>query len=294
MTYPGAGSNIRRMTWSVAIRIVVAVGGAWVLSATLHARTVCTGCHSEAPSTLAGSPHEALIAEDGPGCGACHRHGAAHASAPPDPAGMITFDADQAEADRVCADCHSETAHPAGIHRRAGVNCTNCHGIHSPRPAPRPLPGFESMDSASTACQRCHQPVLSEFAFNESHRLARGSVGCTDCHDPHGPGRSRRLIGSERAMCADCHADKDGPFVFEHAASRVDGCLACHVPHGSPNRHLLTHQRVGELCYACHAVVPTFHFGFGAEAPPRFDLDTVCTNCHAAIHGSNLDRSFLR
>jgi predicted CXXCH cytochrome family protein len=83
-----------------------------------------------------------------------------------------------------------------------------------------------------------------------------------------------------------CHAAKGSPFVFEHASGFVEGCTACHHPHGSPNRYMLSFQSIGELCYSCHGVVPSFH--------SRFNADTVCTNCHYAIHGSNLDPFFLK
>jgi hypothetical protein len=33
--------------------------------------------------------------------------------------------------------------------------------------------------------------------------------------------------------------------------------------------------------------VPGFH------APPRFTSESQCTNCHVAIHGSNLHPAFL-
>jgi len=57
---------------------------------------------------------------------------------------------------------------------------------------------------------------------------------------------------------------------------------------------MLAHQRVAELCFGCHAAVPAFHAGTNPAAPPRFGLDTQCTNCHSAIHGSNFDPFFLR
>jgi hypothetical protein len=41
-------------------------------------------------------------------------------------------------------------------------------------------------------------------------------------------------------------------------------------------------------------LVPGFHGGASVAAPPRFDLATQCTNCHAAIHGSHFDPFFLR
>jgi DmsE family decaheme c-type cytochrome len=140
----------------------------------------------------------------------------------------------------------------------------------------------------------CHAETVSDFAFNERHRLTEGILECTSCHDPHSRENRSLLGGFQHEQCATCHNDKGGPFIFEHAASRVEGCTACHSPHGSPNRHMLTHQSVAELCYTCHAEVPQFHSGFSPVGPPRFDLDTQCVNCHLTIHGSNLDPLFLR
>jgi predicted CXXCH cytochrome family protein len=112
--------------------------------------------------------------------------------------------------------------------------------------------------------------VVAQFALNEKHR----------------PDPREALTGAKQRQCQTCHADKTGPFVIEHDAVRVEGCMACHDAHGSPNRHMLSFQSVGELCYSCHALVPSFH--------SRFTPETVCTNCHTSIHGSFLDRSFLR
>jgi predicted CXXCH cytochrome family protein len=87
--------------------------------------------------------------------------------------------------------------------------------------------------------------------------------------------------------CDKCHAEKTGPFLYPHDASAVDGCAACHRVHGSPNRHLLTHERQINLCYQCHpgTQMPGFH------SPGAF-VNKKCTACHAAIHGSNTHPSF--
>jgi DmsE family decaheme c-type cytochrome len=155
-----------------------------------------------------------------------------------------------------------------------------------------PVTERNEIGESSALCADCHAASLAQFDLNERHSLE--TVECVSCHNPHAPENRRMLGGFRQQACAACHLDKEGPFVFEHAASRVEGCTACHTPHGSPNRHLLTHQRVGELCYSCHAVVPQFHLGFSPVAPPRFDLDTQCTNCHVTIHGSNLNEAFLQ
>lgn len=249
----------------------------------------CQACHAEVAERLGDTAHGG---ESPVPCTACHQNAEDHASAPPALHGMLTFSAGTgAASDRACLGCHQMETHPSDAHRRAGVACVDCHSVH-PHEEP-PAAGLDDLPEESQACRSCHQDVFARFAFNESHRLEAGGVGCTDCHAPHQPARTGH-IGPGSDNCAECHAEKDGPFVFEHAVSRVEGCTACHEPHGSPNRFLLHHQNVAELCYSCHTVVPEFHFGFAPGGPPRFGLDNLCTSCHVAIHGSNLDPAFLR
>jgi predicted CXXCH cytochrome family protein len=95
------------------------------------------------------------------------------------------------------------------------------------------------------------------------------------------------LGGFKHEKCFTCHTDKQGPYVFEHLTSRVEGCTSCHdSAHGSVNRHMLSYQRVADLCNSCHTVVPGFH--------TRFVNTSQCTNCHSQIHGSNLHQAFLQ
>ena len=251
----------------------------------------CTTCHRE---YTAASVHAALNQN----CATCHGEGTEHV-ARPSAGGVIGFKYEPAKARAAaCTGCHS-AVHSPGIsaHEQAGLACNDCHAIHDDRSdssAALEPAGFERIDAGSQACIGCHEEVFSEFNFNERHRLQENTLTCASCHDPHGPSLQARLGGARDSRCSECHAAKDGPFVFEHAASRVEGCTACHAPHGTPNRHLLAYQQVGELCYSCHAVVPQFHLGFAPVGSPRFGTDTVCTNCHVTIHGSNIDRNFLK
>ena len=50
--------------------------------------------------------------------------------------------------------------------------------------------------------------------------------------------------------CYKCHAEKRGPFLFEHEPVQ-DDCSECHNPHGSVNDQLLT-ARPPFLCQQCH------------------------------------------
>jgi DmsE family decaheme c-type cytochrome len=267
---------------------------------------VCRTCHAGRFASLARSPHSVIDSaawqehrDAGLSCTACHGDVTEHISA----GGRGPVFAFSGEAPlrqtEVCNACHADT-HPqyaASPHARAGLTCTACHRLHdgdasSAALLKNPVRTPRDMRLQSAVCAACHQATFAEFERNERHRLE--AIDCTSCHDPHAP-QSRTLLGGfKQQACVSCHPDKEGPFVFEHQASRVEGCTACHSPHGSPNRHLLTHQRTGELCFTCHAAVPQFHSGFAPAGPPRFGLDTQCTNCHVAIHGSNLDPGLLR
>lgn len=142
------------------------------------------------------------------------------------------------------------------------------------------------------------------------HRVNEGFLACTDCHNPHGvaapvwrTGTRPRMVettaGAEEP-CLKCHADKRGPFAFEHAAVRADGCEVCHTPHGSMNAHLLRRPAVFTLCLECHSGAGNFGRqgdGIARQSPTHNMADPRyrnCTTCHARIHGSNADPRFLR
>ena len=266
-----------------------------------HADTECASCHAATATEFHTTAH-ARAFESRAGiaaCTTCHGDATRHLVSPGTPGSILGFDSEPATTvNAACGGCHTDQHKTAANpHTSAGLACTNCHTVHGENQqvdVRRSLPaGLDRVDAASLTCFSCHQDTFTQFAFNERHRLAEGSISCASCHDPHAPARMR-LGGAVDQVCTTCHADAAGPFVFEHTASRVEGCTACHSPHGSPNRHLLTHQQVGALCYSCHASVPQFHLGFSPVGAARFDEDTVCTNCHVTIHGSNLDRLFLR
>lgn len=129
-------------------------------------------------------------------------------------------------------------------------------------------------------------------------------MSCVDCHNPHGSIReaSMQAFGANEPGCFRCHGDKRGPFTFEHAVVRFEGCQACHEPHGSANAHMLTRQEVRFVCLECHANLPgapaSAHTAMGVVPPSFHDLRSPrfqnCTVCHQKIHGSYVDRNLLR
>ena len=89
-----------------------------------------------------------------------------------------------------------------------------------------------------------------------------------------------RSINAKYGACFKCHPEKKGPWVYEHLTQKVEGCLACHEPHGSTNRFLLIRRDVKDLCAECHG--------------RRHFPNQSCINCHTQIHGSNFSSRFLQ
>lgn len=277
---------------------------------------VCQTCHPDVWSTFFKNPHYKSVASgteprELTGCESCHGGGKAHVEAR---GGKTTIPHafSLMEPEQVldtCLNCHSKDYSRAHIqrseHTAAGVVCSNCHSIHR-SPAPKFLLAKRQMD----LCYGCHTSVRAEFSMPFKHRVNEGFMQCTDCHNPHGgspptwragqrPRMSEHALGNEQS-CLKCHSDKRGPFVFEHAAVRVDGCEACHKPHGSMNARLLKRPVVFTLCLECHTGSGDFgRLGDGITlqsgthnmADPRYQK---CTVCHVRIHGSNGDPRFLR
>ena len=273
--------------------------------------TLCRTCHSDQFASQEANPHRVLDEPAWrdrtgvrPGCVNCHGDVTTHISEGGGTGNVFAFDDEPpAEINGRCLGCHS-ASHPEferSAHAAAGLSCVDCHSQHDAsartallRQVGQALGRPGNTGVSSELCIDCHEDTSAAFDLNERHRLREGTLECVSCHDPHEPATRTLLGGTKQGACLECHTDKGGPFVFEHPASRVEGCTSCHSPHGSPNRHMLSFQNTGDLCYSCHAGVPQFHLGFSPVAPPRFGSDTQCTNCHSAIHGSNFSPAFLR
>ncbi len=184
----------------------------------------------------------------------------------------------------ICLKCHTANATfnlhnwNSSIHNIADVSCSDCHRIHGGHNLKVKLRDTAEM------CERCHQDVQAAFDLPNHHPVPEKKVFCTDCHDPHGGGGEKNLRRETvKATCTQCHAEKEGPFVFEHADLTED-CRACHTPHGSVNNNLLI-LREPFLCLQCH---PTHPISSTTSADQKRAFYTRCTDCHSQIHGSDL------
>src|SRR5262249_35714628 len=166
-----------------------------------------------------------------------------------------------AESSARCLKCHegeqgrSEERFnfPRSEHFRHGVSCTDCHSSHAPKRTE-----FLLKASEPNMCYRCHADQKATFAKPFHHKVPDGGLNCSDCHNQHGGLMSNPLRHPANGDPArvKCHADKQGPFVNEHAPVKVEGCRACHTPHGSTNPKSLTRNLVRFLCLECHSNSP--------------------------------------
>jgi DmsE family decaheme c-type cytochrome len=241
----------------------------------------CGVCHEDLVTAFAQKAHT-VIGEKS--CTSCHGSAEKHVEEEGE-GGVFAFGSSDLPQDKSakCLTCHSKDNPQYAIspHAKAALDCTTCHSVHGDTDRALLKTGVNKN------CAVCHQDVFAQFQTNERHRLQEGIMTCTTCHDPHEPATRSRLGGFKDEQCIRCHNDKGGPFLYEHEASQVEGCTSCHEVHGSSNRHMLTHQSTADLCFSCHGTAPSWHGYFSSQ-------DTNCVTCHATIHGSNLDRRFLK
>lgn len=277
---------------------------------------VCKTCHAPVWANFYKNPHYRALASgaetpEKTGCESCHGPAKAHVEAR---GGKTTIPRafslmPPSQALNTCLACHEQSIGRAQIrrssHTQADVACNSCHSIHKPAQAKSLLAARQT-----NLCYGCHNAVRSQFAMPHKHRVNEGAMQCTDCHNPHGAAAPTWRAGLRPRMvettaggeepCLRCHTDKRGPFAFEHAPLRVEGCETCHSPHGSMNPRLLKRPAVFTLCLECHNGATGFGLS-GDGIPTQTSSHNMndpryrnCVTCHVRIHGSNSDPRFLR
>ena len=231
----------------------------------------CEKCHdphgSDYPKQLVADPSRAL-------CYPCHKleqHGGARPTK------------DQPEMRGACNVCHEPHSSwmPRLLRKDQQELCLYCH---------------ESMWARLELIGRTHAPVLDG--------------PCLQCHDAHATAHPRHLREDAPALCFSCH-DHDSVKtliatapVVHGALDEPDGCIGCHVGHGSAAPGLIGTREI-DLCLSCHneprqteegRTIANIAYHLKANArhhgPIRDGQCSPCHASHAAAHASLLDQAY--
>jgi DmsE family decaheme c-type cytochrome len=261
----------------------------------------CKACHAPYFEGYLASKHSTKGDLRAPanmgGCLACHGDGALEHAAKgggKGVGGLVGFGDPKLPAETksaVCLTCHQggeRVNWHVSSHASRDVACSSCHTVHARDKVQVKSEQFE-------VCANCHKTQRAQLSYPSRHPIREGQVACSQCHNPHGSTGPTMLVkGTVNETCYTCHAEKRGPFLWEHAPVRED-CTACHTPHGSVNAPLLK-ARGPWLCQQCHSAQmhpSTLYSGRGLPpsqggvAAAQQVLARNCMNCHTQVHGSN-------
>jgi predicted CXXCH cytochrome family protein len=223
----------------------------------------CLECHGKL--TEKKIIHKPVIDE----CDKCHKsNGKEH------PKDDVEGFALTLEVPQLCYSCHEEKSIlKEQVHAPVKEgDCLSCHVVHSSN--------NEHLLSAVVPglCYSCHNDLKKTIETAAvGHQAVKEGKYCLNCHSPHSSSEKKMLVLAEPDACYSCHnktikvgerniADIKSMIEkskYVHGAIENNGCSACHNPHASENKFLLTksfpsgnyspaQKQNYELCMDCH------------------------------------------
>jgi len=284
---------------------------------------VCTKCHDENETKPILAIYQTRHGVKGdsrtPSCQSCHGESEAHVknadgkATRPSPdvlfgmksssySSFVRSPSDKQNSS--CMSCHNNAGgkrnHWTGSqHESRNIVCAACHEVHAKTDK------VLAKATQPEVCFACHKEQRAQEHRISHHPIGEGKVVCSNCHNPHGSTGPKLLVKNNvNETCYTCHAEKRGPFLWEHGPV-IDDCTNCHTPHGSTNTPLLK-ARVPWLCQECHSGDHAAAVNSGANLAngnvtdfnnPSLPLANkaakvqvvgrACLNCHVLVHGSN-------
>ena len=248
----------------------------------------CSACHDEAVTGMRGTAHAGLEKT----CASCHGDVSEHLRS-------------NLEKGRAGPDRLDDEDEAGGSQRDLPRAATRADTRPTGRAAP--TTGAASSARAATACTtssptrgqlktatrprdllHAATPAIRAKSLRTSHHPVReGLMTCASCHNPH-DGTKPKMVTANwvNEKCLECHTEKRGPFLWEHAPVR-ENCLNCHDPHGSNHDKLLVAQAALPVPALPHEHAPSRHVlratrvgrGAASTASNRA-TEHACKNCH--------------
>lgn len=253
----------------------------------------CGSCHEKQAGSKFQQSHHAGLEQS---CTKCHEGAVDHAKGQmegKDTPGPSLLKAGASKVVETCLGCHAKHNQEnfgGSAHDRRGVSCINCHSVHDYKSDKAQIKTAQVHDT----CFNCHKDMRARALRTSHHPVREGLMTCTSCHNPHDGSRPKMIKADwTNELCYQCHQEKRGPFLWEHAPVR-ENCLNCHNPHGSNHDKMLV-AKLPYLCQRCHLNTRhpgTFYDGRSAgtqsvATATNRAVEHACKNCHQAIHGSN-------
>lgn len=254
----------------------------------------CTSCHELQARGYRDSPHshawDARAPAAAQGCETCHGPGQAHVDDPGAKGAIRNFLVmAPREVSDTCMTCHNREGHAqwqGSMHDSRNITCITCHSVHTPKSETAQLKQATVVET----CAQCHRDKAAKLQRSAHMPVREGKMDCSSCHNQHGSTNVRLLKtgNTVNEFCASCHAEKRGPFLWDHPPVR-ENCVTCHDPHGSSNDRMLV-AKAPMLCQRCH--IGTRHPSTVYDSVSLVNrsnrlVNRGCVNCHSNIHGSN-------
>jgi len=259
---------------------------------------ICLRCHANMAQQVHVAASHQICGAVGFDCTTCHNpHGKLRPETRTD----------------LCLKCHDNSsptmAWHSSSHFRNGVACADCHNPHPNLNVQQTVNIQHTnirQDKRSPmavnepyTCYKCHPAIYAQNSMPSHHPIKEGKITCSDCHDPHGQTEDNLKEPTVNMVCYKCHAEKQGPFAYEHPPV-TENCAICHNPHGTVANNLLR-QPATFLCLRCHTghrKGPAFHDALylgdiGTSPSSQAAFYTDCTQCHSQIHGSDVPSPHL-
>ncbi|MCP4716114.1 MAG: DmsE family decaheme c-type cytochrome [Deltaproteobacteria bacterium] len=252
----------------------------------------CVHCHNDVYRQYKGTIHSRLESFElkglERGCETCHGPGSKHVASKGLVEDIISFSRLQAaESSEICLQCHRGAPTMdwhANVHVLNGVGCNECHKSHKITAPKMVYLGDPEI------CFTCHQEKMAQHQLPSHHPIKEQKMKCSSCHNNHGSENNNLNRETLNAVCSSCHAEYEGPFVYDHEPV-VEDCSICHDPHGTIADSLLK-QNEPFLCLRCHRGHRE-NPETGAH-PSSAALMSACTQCHSRVHGTDLPAQLNR